>query len=56
MNCLITQTLQWAAAKKRDARPDVVARYLKMRYHIAIDIKVLRQRLMALTQPKMGVA
>jgi len=30
MNCLITQTLQWAANKKREARPEVVARYLKM--------------------------
>lgn len=51
MNCIITQTLLWAAGKKKAASPEVVARYLKLRYHIRMDLPTLRQRLNALTQP-----
>jgi hypothetical protein len=46
MQCIITQTLRWA--QRRNKRMDVIARYLKMRYHIRMEIGALERRQMSL--------
>lgn len=43
MNCLINDTIRRYMNKGR--KVDVIARYLRMKYHVAIDAAVLKKRM-----------
>lgn len=42
MSCIINATTQYYLAKGK--RLEVIARYIKMRYKISVDMSVLRKR------------
>ena len=42
MSCIINATTQYYLAKGK--RLEVIARYIKMRYKISVDLSVLRKR------------
>ena len=51
MNCLIDQIT--AKAQQKNKRLEVVARYIRMKYHISIDATAVSRRFKAFTEQKM---
>jgi len=54
MNCLIDNTI--TRYSNRANKVDVIRRYIRMKYHINIDPKALKNRLNYLRQNNMEVA
>lgn len=54
MNCLINDIIKWA--NKKGTKAEVVRRYLKIKYHMNVDLQALERRSTGVSNKEINLA